>query len=364
MKILSVNLWYDNYRNKTNAQLASFRQFGYETDVATISTAPKTLMVTFFSVTDNGITITDKKLFRSYRAAFVYIFEKASDSGYDLIYIRRLMSKLFYAASSIRRTGKCIPIIYEIPTYPLDTNETLLYRLRDSLEMKLYSSLDNYITLTTVILRQDLKLPDNWISFHNGIDINNYSVTAIPELGSEIRFLAVANMADWHRYDRMIYAMREYSGKYTVRLIIVAPENKTVNNLKTLVHSHNMESMVEFAGKNDVSSIRELARDCHIGVGQLSWSYDCPPQINTIKTKEYCAMGLPFFTSCRDTSFDSDYPYAYVLKKMDDELNLEDVIGWYEKIHENPSYKQEMYDYAKDNLQFHELVNQIQDRLK
>ena len=75
-------------------------------------------------------------------------------------------------------------------------------------------------------------------------------------------------------------------------------------------------------------------------------------------------MGLPFFTSCRDTSFEPDYPYAFVLDNMDDDLKLEDIIKWYEGIHMNPGYRQEMYGYARDNLQFHELINQIQDKLR
>ena len=39
------------------------------------------------------------------------------------------------------------------------------------------------------------------------------------------------------------------------------------------------------------------------------------------------------------------------------------VLKWYENIHRNSGYRQEMYDYAKENLQFHELVSQIRDKL-
>ena len=274
MKLLSINLWYDKYRNKTNAQLASFRQAGYETDVATITVNGRKHTVTFFSVADDGSTVTGERSFGSYRACFKYLFDVADGSGYDLIYIRRLMSKLFFAAPYLRHIGRIIPVVYEIPTYPLDTNETLLYRLRDSLEMKLYSSLSGSIALTTVILREDIKLPGNWISFHNGIDISNYEVTPVPELDNEIRFIAIANMADWHRYDRMIRAMHEYKGKYSIHLTVVAPDNNTVNDLKTLVHDYNMDSMVEFVGRKEVSAIKELAGNCHMGVGQLSWASD------------------------------------------------------------------------------------------
>ena len=273
------------------------------------------------------------------------------------------MSKLLSAAPFIRNTGRIIPIVYEIPTYPLDTNETLLYKIRDSLEMKLYASLEDSIALTTVILRQDIKLPDNWIPFHNGIDISQYSVTPVPPLKDRVDFLIVANMADWHRYDRMIRAMQDYTGKYILHLTVIAPENETVNRLRELVKKYGLNEKVEFVGKKDTHEIREIAKDCHIGVGQLSWSTDCSPQINTLKTKDYCAMGLPFVTSCRDTSFEPDFPYAYVLKKMDDELILSDVIDWYEKIHSNPGYRQEMYDYAKENLQFKELVKNITELL-
>ncbi len=363
MKMLSINLWYDNYKNKTNAQLASFRRAGYMTDVATVLVHNAKYIVKLFSVTDTTQIAVTEQSFTSWRSAFHFLFDHATEQEYDLIYVRRLMSKLFSAASSIRKVGKMIPIVYEIPTYPLDTNETLLYKIRDLLEMRLYASLSDSIALTTVILRQDIRLPENWISFHNGIDISDYSVTPVPHLDERIDFMIVANMADWHRYDRMVCAMKNYNGKYTLHLTVIAPENDTVNRLKKLVNEYGLDTKVDFVGKKDIPQIREIAKCCHIGIGQLSRSTDCSPQINTLKTKDYCAMGLPFVTSCRDTSFEPDYPYAYVLKKMDDELILSDVIAWYEKIHLNQGYRQEMYDYAKENLQFGELVKNIMERL-
>ena len=363
MKLLSINLWYDKYRNKTNAQLASFRQAGYDTYAATIFAGSGQYRVEVYAVTDKAHDTVISRSFIGWRPAFHYLFDHATEQKYDLIYVRRLMSKLLSAAPFIRNTGRIIPIVYEIPTYPLDTNETLLYKIRDSLEMKLYASLEDSIALTTVILRQDIKLPDNWISFHNGIDISQYSVTPVPPLKDRVDFLIVANMADWHRYDRMIRAMQDYTGKYILHLTVIAPENETVNRLRELVKECGLNEKVEFVGKKDTHEIREIAKECHIGIGQLSWSADCSPQINTLKTKDYCAMGLPFVTSCRDTSFEPDYPYAYVLRKMDDELILSDMIDWYEKIHSNPGYRQEMYEYAKENLQFGELVRNITERL-
>ena len=364
MKLLSINLWYEKYRNKTNAQLASFRLFGYSTDVAVITGNNGNHTVKICSVTDSALTRGEEQSFGSYRSAFRFLFDWAIEQKYDLIYIRRLMSKLFYAAPFIRAAGRIIPIVYEIPTFPLDTNETMLYRLRDLLEMKLYSTLNDSIALTAVILRQDMELPDNWISFHNGIDISGYRVTPVPELSNEIRFIIIANMAEWHRYDRMIHSMKKYDGPYKLHLTVIAPENNTVSELKHLAEETGLNDRIDFKGQRDILEIREISKTCHIGIGQLSWSTDCSSQINTLKTKEYCAMGLPFVLSCRDTSFDSDYPYAYLLKNMDDELDLEDVIKWYEDVHRNPGYRQEMYDYAKENLQFHELAEQIRDKLK
>ncbi len=374
MKVLSINLWFENYKPKTLAQLKSFAHFGYETYAATIIEKNGQLSCEIYRTvfSDNAApesscvlemteaTSFDREAFgTAYFSAFRYLFDYAAANDFDIVYIRRLMSKLYYASPHFKHlAGKC-KIVYEIPTYPLDTNETFLYRLRDSLEMMLYSRIKKHITLTAVILRKDMQLPDKWISFHNGIDISNYSVTPVPQLKDEIHFIAVANMADWHRYDRMLHAMHKYHGKYSLHLTVVSPDNNTVANLRNLVYELGLSEQVEFAGKKELPEIRQLASSCHIGVGQLSYSSDCPPQINTLKTKDYCAMGLPFFTSCRDTSFEPDYPYAYVLNNMDDDLILEDIINWFEQIYTNPSYKQEMYDYAEKNLQFNNLVKQI-----
>lgn len=370
MKILSVNLWFSNYQNKTLAQLSSFRHYNYITHAATIVNHHKHFSCIIYNVTDLTINPILKEEFyhtlpfANYLHAFKFLFQYCQNEHYDLIYIRRLMSKLLFAIPYIKSLSLSIPIIYELPTYPFDTTHNILYQLRDIIETLLYKMINRYIKLTVVVLRKNIELPLNWISFHNGIDISNYTISNVPELSDKLNFITIANIARWHKYDRMLDAMKSYHGNYQLHFTIISPPSKDYDSLKDKVHRLHLESQVTFYDKMTLKEISQIAKEQHIGVGQLSSHLDGSSQINTLKTKDYCALGLPFFTTCHDTSFPIDFKYSFITPNMDDELCLENIIKWYENIYSNPNYKVEMYKYAKENLQFYSLVDEIEKRIR
>ena len=121
MKILSINLWFDKYGHKTLAQLKSFSQFGYDTYAATIIDKDRALLCEIYRVkcakedetrrnaTETGFeaytieTIASEEIEKeafgaAYFGAFRYIFDHACDNGFDIVYFRRLMSKIAFKA--------------------------------------------------------------------------------------------------------------------------------------------------------------------------------------------------------------------------------------------------------------------------
>lgn len=361
-KLLSINLWYSIYKNKTDMQLKCFRRHGYSTDLATIVKQDANICLLLYSSTDKGLILIFSKTFVSYRKAFNYLFNYCNEKAYDFVYIRRLMSKLFPAALYIKSLSKTIPIVYEIPTYPLDTGNTLLFQIRDYLEMKLYKMLNKHIRLTLVNLIDDsVSLPSNWSLFHNAIDIDDYQLFPPSVISDTIKFIIIANISEYHHYERFIVAMKEYSGIHNIELTIISPPSDSYTKIKSLVNELNLENQVVFYDSQSIETIQSIAKDCHIGVAQLSTSEKKSNLVNTLKSKDYCAMGLPFISTCYDTSFEKDFPYAYITESMDDKIDLSAIIEWYLNIYNNKNYRTEMYLYAKNNLQYDEFAQQIID---
>lgn len=377
MKILSVNLWFDKYGHKTLAQLRSFASFNYETYAATVIEEEKSLRCEIYKISFENDTplqtpvsteIIPKEAFgAAYFGAFRYMFDYAVDNGFDIVYFRRLMSKIMYAGPHFKHLSKYCRIVYEIPTFPFDIPANRLYALRDKLEMLAYRLCRKHISITSCCLYQHGRPGDDWLLFENGIDISNYTIHKVPPLDGDdgvISMLMIANMQSWHRSERILYAIRDYKGKHKLHLIVASPESAEYTAMKEKAKELGIADMIDFNGFLPISRINELAEDCHIAVGQLSGSEYGIMETHAIKHKDYCGLGLPMFSTCTDTSFPDDYPYYYFIKDTDAPLNLDKIIRWYEDIRDkHPDYRTEMYEHAKRSLQYNGYVSDILKRL-
>lgn len=384
-KILSVNLWFDKYGHKTLAQLKAFSRQGYETYAATILEKDKSLIsevyrVDFSADTDTGNkeksytlttiaaeTIPAEAFGAAYFGAFRHLFDYASGNDFEIVYFRRLMSKIAYAAPHFKHLKKYCRIVYEIPTFPFDIPENKLYALRDKIEMFIYRRIKKHISVTSCALYQHGKPDDDWLIFENGIDTDNYTIHEMPPLKDDtdtINMLMIANMQSWHRSERILYAIRDYKGPHKLNLIVASPDSPEYENMKKLAAQLGIDKKITFNGFLQISRINELAEDCHLAVGQLSGSEYGVMETHAIKHKDYCGLGLPMFSTCTDTSFPDDYPFFYFIKDTDGDIDLDAIIKWYEKIRtDHPGYRKEMYEHAKKHLQYDGYVKSIIDRV-
>ena len=372
MKILSVNLWFEKYGHKTIAQLKAFSHYNYDTYAATILEEDISLKCEIYKVDFPGnvlTTISTKAIKKepfgiAYFAAFRFLYDYAYDNDFDIVYMRRLMSKIAYAGPHFKHlSGKCA-LVYEIPTFPFDVPANFLYALRDKLELLIYKRCRKHIAVTSTCLYQHGKVSKDWLLFENGIDIDNYTHHNVPPLepvsseasnkdNTTVNFLMIANMQVWHRSERILYAIKNYSGKYNIHLTVASPESKEYSDMKDLAKELSIDSLIDFNGFLNIKEIDEIAENCHLAVGQLSGSEYGVMETHAIKHKDYCGLSLPMFSTCTDTSFPKDYPYYYFLEDTDADIDLAKIIDWYLNIRNNhPNYREEMYNHAKDNLQY------------
>lgn len=368
--MIYVNLWYDMYYEKTNAQIKSFRKLGFATHVMTIDNsgnAPtckvinasnaanpsenEADVVTSFSCNNNyGLGYT--KIFRCF-------FDWVISENYDFIYIRRLMSKIAFAAPYFKKLSKSIPIVYEIPTYPFDKTYSLKLSLRDNIEWIFFRSIEKYLRIVPAVLCKEVKLKENWLPFLNMIDIDNYGVTDIPAFTDTINFLAVSNMHKSHCYERILYALRDYNGKYNVHLTMISSETDVYKSIKNLAKELELTDIITFLPSKSVSEVKEIASNCHIGVGRLTYGEKDRTIDTSLKNKDYCAMGLPFISSLTDLSFPAPFEYHYLVSNNTYDIDLEPIIEWYINIRRDLEYKTKMYNYAKEKLQYDDTAVEI-----
>lgn len=367
MKMLSVNLWYNKYSSKTNMQLQSYRKLGFCTHLFTIIKQDNTLHAQIHDVTETDSSLIYDLEYSAYFKPFVYysIFKDLSRyiSSYDFIYIRRLMSKIFFIVPFMQEINKNTKVIYEFPTFPFDKNVSVIYKIRDFFELRSYNLIRKYVDLTLAIPTDHKKINKEWLCISNYIDISEFMLPPKMYTTSTIHFLIVANMARWHGYKRFLESMRNYNGENKIMLTVVSAETPDYIIFKETVQQYNLSNSVTCLPQMNLSQIQEIASDCHIGVGFLSDSSSGIKEISSLKHRDYAAMGLPFFTTINDFSFKDKCPYYYKIENPDVQINLDVIIDWFLDISVDPNYKIKMYEYARDNLQYYNVAKEIVARL-
>lgn len=369
-KIISVNLWYDKYYEKTNAQLKSFRKFSFETHIMTVKAKNNKLLCEIGAITDNLDTYDiihtieiNKLMGLGYFALFKEFFRFVEDNKYDFIYIRRLMLKIIFASPYLRKLSKHVPIVYEIPTWPLDKTYSKSMDLRNKLEFTIFDKVSKDFSLIPVVLCNDVKLPDKWIPFLNSIDIDRYPTPTKPELNSTINILTVSNMANSHRYERLLYAIKNYTGDYNISVTMISRDTEPYRNVKKLAEELKLTGIINFRGEMKITDIAQIAGKYHIGIGILTYGEENRTIDTSLKNKDYCAMGLPFISTCKDLSFPAPFKYHYIVNNDSFEFNLEPIIKWYENIYKDSNYRNKMYEYARNNIQYDNTAKEIIEKI-
>jgi glycosyltransferase involved in cell wall biosynthesis len=189
------------------------------------------------------------------------------------------------------------------------------------------------------------------ITIPNGIDVGSVRLRSPRKFESEqeISLLCVANFSPWHGIDRLILGLAHYTGPCSVTLHLVGggPE---IPNLKKLCIQYNLADRVVF---HDFLSGHNLDRsfdESQIAVGTLGIHRLNIANSSTLKSREYCARGIPYIMASADSDFPDEFPY--ILKIPGDEtfVDLEKVIGFAKRVYQDPDHPQKMRHYAVDHL--------------
>lgn len=371
MKMLSINLWYDKYSQKTNMQLKTYQSLGFETYILSISKNEGFITAMIYRFTDVNQDLSLIKSIRcknrvsslSYLKLFRLISNHIINDGYDLVYIRRLMSKFFYFAPYLKIIRTSSEIIYELPTFPFDTGLSIISKIRDILELTVLKVFEKNISLIVAVPVDRTKISSKWLTITNYIDINSYTPPAPVVLDNDINLLIIANLSKNHGYSRIVQAIYDYTGIYNIYLTIVSPDCAEYDELKSLVSELNLTNNVNCLGSLSMNEIKKIAATHHIGVGAIPDKKNVPFETSSLKHRDYCALGLPFFTTIKDYSFLDKCPYYLLLDSDDKKINLEAIIQWYEEIYSDNDYRVKMYDYAAKNLQYYDTAREILNRI-
>ena len=227
----------------------------------------------------------------------------------------------------LKRASKYVrKILIEIPSYPYDGElkcssvHTIILKYKEMLCRQILHLWVDYV-ITYANDRRIFHIPC--------IHISNAPAYRLPikkdnVLHSPIKFIAVANIAYWHGYDRLINGFVNYykiNDRQNVELMIVGDgDSNTIETLKKIVIDNNLQNRIQFLGSKDGQELDELFDNSDLAIGCLGCHRKRVVEIKSLKNIEYAMRGIPFIYSENNLDFDN---MPYILKVPADESPID-----------------------------------------
>ena len=273
------------------------------------------------------------------RTEFSSIVKYAIENEIEFVYIRSNHNANLFTIHMVKQMKQAgMKIVMEIPTYPYDPEYKAQGMSNQIFQDKIFRNqlakhLDGIVTFS------DYKeiFGQRTINISNGIDFNSVPLkTTQNNTSQELNLIGVAEIHQWHGFDRVIKGLAEYYSKhqdYIVKFHIVgyffSAEGEVA--FKRIISDYHMENYVILYGKQHGRSLDQIFDRCDMGIGSLGRHRVGIHKIKTLKNREYAARGIPFVYSEIDSDFDSR---PYVLKVPADEspLNIGQVVDFYKSV--------------------------------
>lgn len=281
---------------------------------------------------------------------------------YDVVYIRYPLSEYYFInfLDSLKKINNKIKIIIDFPTYPYELEIRDKHLLIIDNFFKKY--LRNYIDFGICYNKFDYihDIPVYFVG--NGIDLENINMkNKAIEQTSRIDLVAIANVAFWQGYDRVIEGLKAYYNNkfnYLVYFNIVGSGSDIIK-LIDLVNEYNLQEYVIFHGYKSGEELDKLLDNCHIGMSTLGMYRKGMKDGATLKVREYCARGIPFVLGYDDLDFQSEFKYILKVANDDTPIDINNIIEFYHKIYKDKDLVANVRKYAEDNLTWKVKLNPI-----
>ncbi len=302
---------------------------------------------------------------------------------YDAVYIKGFLASPYackIAACAKKSNQKC-RVIFEIATYPYwgeykrflrvdckkkDRRAFAGHMLEICQHIMSVPHMKRAVDALAVFGQPAEKL---WgipvITIDNGVDVQKILLRRKADLpvDAAVQILGVAGTSVAHGYSRVIEGLALYkksvNAKHDVKFDIVGA-NETIEQLKSLVKELDLQENVLFLGYKTSDELSQLYNMCDVavsslGVYKLGLTYLCP-----LKSREYCAAGMPFLYAYEDT-LPPDAPFAMKIPNNSSPVNIGDVVKFAENCRRNPEISVKERQYAESHYDWKIIMKRVLD---
>ena len=304
-----------------------------------------------------------------------YMSDIVKIKKFDLCYMRfaPVIPEIVKALQILKNNNS--KVIIEIPTYPWRSE-----RKRDKrflfnfiivvLSFLFEKKMQKYVDLYTLIGEKASEYCGvKAINISNGVNPDSYPLKTWRLPSNEIHLLALAKMAYWHGYDRIIEGLRIYYSEYELskpRIILHLVGNDADGSLeiwKKLIYKYNLEKHVFFEGIKMGKDLDELFDICDLGVSSLGFYRQNLNNTSSLKVSEFCARGLPFVYSAKNEFFYNNPNFCLEVPNNDSYICIKEIIEFTNSVRDIKNISIKMRNFSIENMtwekQFYKIIKSL-----
>lgn len=263
-----------------------------------------------------------------YAVFWSIVAAQCAAQDFELLYIRHPGTNpaLLGFLTWMKNRNPSLRVVLEIASYPMSgeagsLEQKLLFATDAALSRFLRSLVDYVVTFGDQTDIYDIPC----IRSSNGVDVDALSIRRPRAFDPRApQLLGVASLAKWHGYDRVLFGLRQalHRNPDVVPHVSFAGHGPAAADLAELTRSLELGQNVTFHGMVTGKALDDLFDQSDIAIASLGMHRIGLQSASSLKTREYCARGIPFVFAGRDDSFGDDFPFALRVPVGDDPIDL------------------------------------------